>query len=30
MNRKSTPPVPEAIVQLQRQLDSFAALNRGG
>ena len=23
MNRKSTPPIPEAIVQLQRQLDQF-------
>ena len=23
MNRKSTPPTPEAIVQLQRQLDQF-------
>ena len=23
MNRKSTPPIPEAIMQLQRQLDQF-------
>lgn len=23
MNRKNTPPIPEAIVQLQRQLDQF-------
>ncbi len=23
MNRKSTPPIPEAIVELQRQLDQF-------
>ncbi len=23
MNRKSTPPIPEAILQLQRQLDQF-------
>ena len=23
VNRKSTPPIPEAIVQLQRQLDQF-------
>ena len=23
MNRKSAPPIPEAIVQLQRQLDQF-------
>ena len=23
MNQKSTPPIPEAIAQLQRQLDQF-------
>lgn len=29
MNRKSTP-IPEPIAQLQRQLEQFAALRRGG
>ena len=29
MNRKSTPPIPEPIVQLQRQL-GFAAPSRDG
>ena len=30
MNRKSTPPIPEAIVQLQRQLDQFRSTRPRG